>query len=261
MKKICSVKGCGSNFEVHKRNGLLYCCRHYNQIKRHNHIISIKKLRISLKNIKCCVCKNNAYARIKNKSYCFKHYVMFRRYGYILKFTRFSPNELIIKKNYCEVILRDNNCNIVGKSKIDLYDIENIKKYKWYNSEGYAKTTIKYKNKKYIRKMNKLILNNFLINKIFCIKKNNYVIDHINRKPLDNRRNNLRFCSKSLNSFNKKLRKDNKTGYTGIAKIKNKWFSHIRINNKTINLGIFKNIKDAIKVRREAELKYFGENV
>ena len=50
-------------------------------------------------------------------------------------------------------------------------------------------------------------------------------------------------------------------GYTGVYwnKANKKWCSNIRVNNKTIYLGSFDLIEDAVKSRKEAEQKYFGE--
>ena len=35
--------------------------------------------------------------------------------------------------------------------------------------------------------------------------------------------------------------------------------SYISVNNKTLNLGTFAKIEDAIEARKSAEVKYFGE--
>ena len=45
-------------------------------------------------------------------------------------------------------------------------------------------------------------------------------IDHINGDPLDNRKCNLRICTRSQNSQNKKLRNDSASGYKGVYEIK-----------------------------------------
>lgn len=36
-------------------------------------------------------------------------------------------------------------------------------------------------------------------------------------------------------------------------------FNSFNINNKTLNLGTFAKIEDAIEARKSAEVKYFGE--
>ena len=36
------------------------------------------------------------------------------------------------------------------------------------------------------------------------------------------------------------------------------WRAYITINKKQISLGLFKNIKDVVTAREEAELKYYG---
>lgn len=40
---------------------------------------------------------------------------------------------------------------------------------------------------------------------------------------------------------------------------RNKWRAYITVNKKQISLGLFNKKEDAIKARKEGELKYFGE--
>lgn len=90
--------------------------------------------------------------------------------------------------------------------------------------------------------------------------KDGLLTDHINRKRLDNRRNNLRICKSSENGFNKGLRSDNSSGTTGVywQSKRNNWLVQITTFGKTINLGRFKSKRKAIMIRKEAEKKYFG---
>jgi hypothetical protein len=87
------------------------------------------------------------------------------------------------------------------------------------------------------------------------------VVDHINRDRSDNRIENLREADNCINSRNSKLRGNNKSGKTGVCYRKNRgsWSVTIRSEGKQITLGTFRDIDDAIKCRREAELKYYGE--
>jgi hypothetical protein len=84
-------------------------------------------------------------------------------------------------------------------------------------------------------------------------------IDHINNNCCDNRKENLRIVTNSQNLRNAKLRKDNKTGCKGLNfDIKRKvWEVKIKVNYKSIYLGKFTNYEDAVKARKEAEIKYW----
>ncbi len=86
-------------------------------------------------------------------------------------------------------------------------------------------------------------------------------VDHKNRNGLDNRRGNLRRATQSQNCFNRDFRKCNKSGEIGVFwhKAVRGWRSKIQVNGRQIWLGYFKNKSDAIRARREATKKYFGE--
>jgi hypothetical protein len=86
-------------------------------------------------------------------------------------------------------------------------------------------------------------------------------IDHINRDKTDNRRSNLRKCTSSQNSMNSSFSSANKSGTTGVIKIKTNglWRAFIGLNRKQKFLGEYINKQDAINARLRAEIKYFGE--
>jgi len=83
-------------------------------------------------------------------------------------------------------------------------------------------------------------------------------IDHINHITSDNRWSNLREVTKSDNSRNASLSKNNNSGTTGVIwqKDRSKWTANIRVHGKRIHLGCFLDINDAVKARKEAEVKY-----
>ena len=87
------------------------------------------------------------------------------------------------------------------------------------------------------------------------------IIDHINHDKSDNRKSNLRMCTVAQNNFNKGLSKNNTSGIIGVywSKKDRKWRSRIMINRKSISLGMFNNLEDAIRARLQAEVNYFGE--
>lgn len=79
------------------------------------------------------------------------------------------------------------------------------------------------------------------------------MVDHKNRNPLDNRLENLRIVERVINANNlTDNRKNNTSGCVGVYKANNKWSAQIR-NER---LGTFDTKEEAIKARKDAELKY-----
>lgn len=135
---------------------------------------------------------------------------------------------------------------------IDLEDLDKVKNYCWYlnKSGGYVVS-----NKTFgggIR-LHRLIMD--------VLDKPQLYVDHVNHDVVDNRKSNLRIVNQSNNGMNNSLRKNNKTGVTGVYfnSKRNKWRAEIMVNYKHINLGQFNNFNDAVIARKKAEEKYFGE--
>lgn len=85
-------------------------------------------------------------------------------------------------------------------------------------------------------------------------------IDHVNREKNDNRKNNLRkFENIQQNLRNKNTYKNNTSGHTGVSKSYDKWQARVIIDGKTISLGVYNNLEDAIKARKEGKKKYYGD--
>jgi len=87
-------------------------------------------------------------------------------------------------------------------------------------------------------------------------------VDHIDGDPLNNTRKNLRVCTKKNNTrYKVKTTSECTSKYKGVCWQINrkKWFSQIKVNSKTINLGYFINEKDAAKCYDSAANFYFGE--
>jgi len=87
------------------------------------------------------------------------------------------------------------------------------------------------------------------------------VVDHKNHDTLDNRMKNLRACTQVENMRNSGRRKNNTSGHRGVSwsKRSKKWQVHVMVNRKSIFIGMFESINNAVSARKEAELKYFGE--
>lgn len=102
-----------------------------------------------------------------------------------------------------------------------------------------------------------------------CINRKNTVMhkllgmnnpDHINRNPLDNRRENLDEAVTTLiQNQNHNIRSDNTSNRKGVYfdKERSKWIAQIYLDGKHLYLGRFKNKDDAIIARIVAEQRYF----
>lgn len=128
--------------------------------------------------------------------------------------------------------------------------------FKWHLRKScktkYAKRNIKYSF---------ICMHEEIIKRMGLVISKGYQIDHRDRNGLNNQRFNLRIITCSLSSFNRNIHSNNTSGFTGIRFREDhmKWESYININKKYKHLGLFNILEDAIKVRREAELKYYGE--
>lgn len=135
---------------------------------------------------------------------------------------------------------------------VDDDDFQKVNIWKWtFHKTGYASRcpTIN-------KKTSFVMMHQYL----FKVPKNSQ-IDHVNGNKLDNRKSNLRSCTASQNSANRKIGKNNTSGYKGVSKRKtrNKWDAMIKINGKTTYLGSYCSKKEAAIAYDNAALKYFGE--
>lgn len=85
--------------------------------------------------------------------------------------------------------------------------------------------------------------------------------DHRNCNRLDNRRINLRVATCSENQHNKKLQKNNTSGYKGVSwyACYGKWRVRIWAGRKSKHLGYFIDIIIAAKAYNKAAKKYHGK--
>lgn len=131
----------------------------------------------------------------------------------------------------------------------DKEDYEKIKKYSWReDSTGYI-TTNDYSFRR----------GQFGLHRYIMDFPSGLVIDHLNHDIKDNRKINLRLCTIQENILNSKVPSNNTSGIKGVRKNGDKWYAVITINGNNINLGTYKTFEEAIEVRKNAELEYFGE--
>lgn len=131
----------------------------------------------------------------------------------------------------------------------DLEDYDLIKDYSWSYSCGYVVAP-------HGEKLHRIIMN----------AQEEDVVDHIihgktNENKYDNRKSNLRKVTHSKNAMNQHIKSNNTSGVKGVSWHKRDlvWEVNICVNRKIIYLGSYENFDEAVRVRKEAEDKYFGE--
>ncbi len=84
--------------------------------------------------------------------------------------------------------------------------------------------------------------------------------DHRNHNTLDNRRFNLRVCTKRQNQHNRKPQ-GGTLKYKGVIKLKGqeRWKAQIRINGKKTTLGYFNTETEAAQIYNSNAKKVFGK--
>lgn len=170
---------------------------------------------------------------------------------------KIKGNEIKIFNDFAKIIVNSKKFGI-KEVLIDLDDIEKVKKYTWCLTRSrdmalYAMTkTSENKNIK---------LHRYLMN---C--PNNKVIDHINHNTLDNRKFNLKVCSRAENNQNLGIRTNTKLGLKYITK-RNKAYDkrykgnyeiyHLQIRRNGININkSSKSLEKLLKIRNDYLIKF-----
>jgi hypothetical protein len=85
------------------------------------------------------------------------------------------------------------------------------------------------------------------------------VVDHINGNTLDNRRSNLRVCTRAENGRNRARNQRHSTGYKCVAPHRSGYIARIQHNGRRIFLGCFKSPEEAHRAYERAANELHGE--
>lgn len=134
---------------------------------------------------------------------------------------------------------------------IDKEDYIKIKDFKWFFHYGYIVTKIKAKT---------IRIHRFIMD---C-QESGLVVDHIDGNPMNNRKNNLRIVTQGENNKNikRKSKKQCTSKYIGVHLQPQKWIARIRVNKKTIIIGLYDDELDAARAynKKAEELGYLTRN-
>jgi len=231
---ICSVEKCNSKVLAKG-----YCMRHYAQLYRCGRILQ-RTIYIGCK-VKGCENKHSA------KGYCNKHHLQIHRCGKILQRTKTDQNEIVTEDLVCKIKLYNNKSEVIAETIIDKDDYSLVTNFKkWTLHTGYVLTKV-------------LQSNLYLHNLIYPVPEG-YEVDHINGNPLDNRKCNLRVCTRAQNCQNAAKPKHNTSGIKGVTwcKAANKWIARIGYNGIRHYLGVYSNKSDAKAAYEKASIELHG---
>lgn len=192
---------------------------------------------------RCSICGRQLFRKIKShgKVYCNKHYNQVKKYGHAIDTnprTTYDKNEIIVDGEVARVKLYDAQCNHIATAIIDAENVNKIRYTKWkLSSSGYAANTPKFSGSN--KHMHREILST------------DQFVDHINHNKLDNRKCNLRIVTKAQNTMN--------SNFKGVSPNGCKWYAHIKINQKMLNLGNYLDEEEALYARWYAEQVLFKE--
>jgi hypothetical protein len=98
----------------------------------------------------------------------------------------------------------------------------------------------------------------FMVHRLVCAAfhgESDLTVDHIDRNPLNNNAENLRWVSQGENNHN---RLHKKSGYRGISMQRNKYAAYGSEGHRTIYLGKFETEEDAAKAYDNYASKKYG---
>jgi hypothetical protein len=99
------------------------------------------------------------------------------------------------------------------------------------------------------------------MHRIITAAHTNLNVDHRDGDGLNNRRSNLRVCTPSQNSQNRKTRKDSKSGVKGVFwdSRREKYLAYIFVLGARKHLGYFTEKSEAARAYETAARTYFGD--
>jgi hypothetical protein len=131
---------------------------------------------------------------------------------------------------------------------VDDEDFERVNRFKW------CATKSKYSH--YARRT----LKSISMHRMIISAPSGFDVDHINGNGLDNRRENLRICTRSQNQWNMNNVRKGSSNYKGVSwnKCALKWAAIIQKNYKTYFLGYFESEIEAAENYDAKARELFG---
>ena len=134
---------------------------------------------------------------------------------------------------------------------VDAEDYERVSRYKWCLSRTGNQLYAYRKHRGKTIRMHQFIMK----------PPKGMVVDHIDGNGLNNRRSNLRICTRPENNLNRRRNPNTATGFKGVWRDKKtgKYWAHTQLKGKRIRLGAFDTAVEAAHAYDRKAIELFGE--
>lgn len=185
--------------------------------------------------------------------YCLRHYKQIKDHGKVhgnpSRPKDGTPSRCFIEGDICKIELCSRDGSAHSYAIVDAEDYDKVSCLRWFVcGTGHVVSSARGGR---VYRLHRLVFG----------APNGAIVDHADRNPLNNRKENLRLANKSQNAANSKISSNNTSGYTGVCfdKTTKRWIATIKHNNQRIWLGRHSNPVAAAEAYNAAAVKCFGE--
>ena len=153
------------------------------------------------------------------------------------------------QETYCRVPITSRDGNIVAEALVDPEDFDRIAAHPWCLRWGYARRHVKHPDGKW-RPIH-------MHREIIGEPPPGMTVDHVNRNPLDNRRENLRLIPRAGNQQNLTPYRGARSRHRGVClhKASGLWFASATIKGVRHCIGYFRDEDEAGEAARQWRLE------
>jgi hypothetical protein len=167
---------------------------------------------------------------------------------------RLSPQPIILMNDYAMIPLMSAH-HPNQYAVVDLDDMVLVSNVRWFFHSN-SKSRTAYAFGRINGQPNKIAMHRFLLG----VSSDGPEIDHIDGNGLNNRRSNLRLCSRNENQQNTRTRRVGRSGYRGVHRVpkSEKWYAKISKQGVVHRIGGFDTPEQAACAYDDAALRLYG---